>query len=112
MGNDDLGHSALPKLFGAPAYARPPVAPVNPVERPFDPDDLPLEAELTGEELSLVGQLTGRPYGGAAPSEPSPAPRDGLRLLHGRPFRLRVPGSGPKDRGSGPKDGGSCPPNG
>ncbi len=54
MGNDELGHSALPKLFGAPAYARPPVAPVNPVERPFDPDDLPLEAELTGEELDLV----------------------------------------------------------
>ena len=105
MGNDDLGHTALPKLFGAPAYARPPVAPVNPVERPFDPDDLPLAAELTSEELDLVGQLTGRPYGGAAPSEPSPAPREGSRMLRGRPFRLRVPGSRPKDGGSSPSNG-------
>lgn len=105
MGNDDLGHSALPKLFGAPAYARPPVAPVNPVERPFDLDDLPLEAELTGEELDLVGQLTGQPYQGAAPSEPCPAPRENSLVLRGRPFRLKVPGSRPKDGGSSASDG-------
>jgi hypothetical protein len=105
MGNDDLGHSALPKLFGAPAYARPPVAPVNPVERPFDPDDLPLEAELTSEELNLVDQLTGRPYQRAAPSESSPAAREGSRLLRGRPFRIKVPGSRPNDDDGSPSNG-------
>ena len=38
----DEHHVALPKLYGAPAYARPP-APVAVTERPFDPDQLPLE---------------------------------------------------------------------
>ncbi|MCJ7709323.1 MAG: hypothetical protein MUQ32_00685 [Chloroflexi bacterium] len=105
MGNEDLGHSALPKLFGAPAYARPPVVPAKPVERPFDPDDLPIEAELTGEELDLVGQLTGRPYQGAAASEPEPAPRKGTPMLRGRPFRIKVPLGRPKD-GGGTASGG------
>lgn len=99
MGNDDLGHSALPKLYGAPAYARPTVVPVKPVDRPFDPDDLPIEAELTGEELDLVGQLTGRPYHGAAVAEPEPAPRQGSPMLRGRPFRIKVPLGRPKDGG-------------
>ena len=39
---------ALPKLYGAPAYARPPkIAPES--ERPFDPDDLPIAAERIGD---------------------------------------------------------------
>ncbi len=99
MGNEDLGHSALPKLFGAPAYARPSVVPAKPVERPFDRDDFPIEAELTGEERDLVVQLTGRPYEGAAASEPVPAPRKGPLMLRGRPFRIRVPLGRPKDGG-------------
>jgi hypothetical protein len=40
---------ALPKLYGAPAYARPP-APVSPAPRPFDPDQLPLQVYQTEEE--------------------------------------------------------------
>ena len=40
---------ALPKLYGAPAYARPP-APVAAASRPFDPDQLPLELYRTEEE--------------------------------------------------------------
>ena len=99
MGNDDLGHSALPTLYGAPAYARPPAVPAAPVERPFDPDDLPLEAELTSEDLERVGQLTGRPYQGAAPAEPVPVPREGSPRLRGRPFRIRVPGRRSKEGG-------------
>jgi hypothetical protein len=40
---------ALPKLYGAPAYARP-KAPVSPTPRPFDPDQLPLQVYQTEEE--------------------------------------------------------------
>ena len=89
MGNEDRVHVALPKLYGAPAYARPPVVAAEPVERPFDPDELPLEAELTREEREIVNQLPARSYHGAAPTEPLPAPRDGSPMLLGRPFRFR-----------------------
>jgi hypothetical protein len=52
----DEQHVALPTLYGAPAYARPPgVAPA--VERPFDPDELPLEAEQTDEERTFTSTL-------------------------------------------------------
>ena len=37
----DEQHVALPKLYGAPAYARPP-RPAAVADRPFDPDDLPI----------------------------------------------------------------------
>ena len=45
---DDERAIALPKLYGAPAYARPPVV-VTPAERPFDPDELPLAVHQTGD---------------------------------------------------------------
>jgi hypothetical protein len=48
---------ALPKLYGAPAYARPPrVVPES--ERPPDPDDLPIAAEQTEEERALAEAIT------------------------------------------------------
>ncbi len=89
MGNEDHVHAALPKLYGAPAYARPPVAPVRPVERPFDPDELPLTSELSQDERALFEELVARPYDGAASSDELPAPRPGPSGLRGRPFRLR-----------------------
>lgn len=47
---------AFPKLYGAPAYARPPrVVPES--ERPFDPDDLPIAAEMTDEERAVASRL-------------------------------------------------------
>ena len=52
----DEQHVALPTLYGAPAYARPPGA-VPPNERPFDPDELPLEAEQTDEERTFTSML-------------------------------------------------------
>ena len=52
---DEHGHVALPKLYGAPAYARPSVVPANPVPRPADPDDLPLVADMSAE---LTAELT------------------------------------------------------
>jgi hypothetical protein len=54
-------HVALPQLFGAPAYARP--APiVEPAARPFDPDALPLAAEMSDEERAFVATLPERAW--------------------------------------------------
>ena len=88
--NDEQVHVALPKLYGVPAYARPPVVPVAAVERPFDPDDLPLEAERTREEQTLASELTAHPYSSVAAGDP--AHTSGGGILRGRAFRLRVPG--------------------
>ncbi len=57
----DEQHVALPRLYGAPAYARP-VAPVADGPRPFDPDDLPIEAFQTDEEHVLVSTLPARAW--------------------------------------------------
>ena len=59
-------HVALPKLYGQPAYARPPRH-VAVADRPFDPDDLPIEMEQTPEERHLLESLPARSYaaGGA-----------------------------------------------
>jgi hypothetical protein len=96
--NEERGIGAMPKLYGAPAYARPPVQPVNPIDRPFDPDDLPLEAERTDEDAQLVNQLQGHAYDTVATADPLPAGHDGSTKLHGRPFRLRLPGRGQAGR--------------
>jgi hypothetical protein len=89
---NDERHMALPKLYGQPAYARPSIVPVAPVERPFDPDDLPLEADQTHEERELVTQVPGAPYTGGQAGEPVAVPagggREGSPMLRGRPFRL------------------------
>ena len=52
----DEQHVALPKLYGAPAYARPP-GPGGDGARPFDPDDLPIEAIQTEEEHGFAATL-------------------------------------------------------
>jgi hypothetical protein len=52
---------ALPSLYGAPAYARPP-GPVPAKDRPFDPDELPLEAHQTEEEREFTATLPARAY--------------------------------------------------
>ncbi len=62
----DEQHVALPKLYGAPAYARPgPV--VATVPRPFDPDELPIEALMTEEDRDFAATLPARAWapGGA-----------------------------------------------
>jgi len=86
----DEQHVAMPKLYGAPAYGRPP-GPAETVERPFDPDELPIEAELTDEEREFKSALPARAYapggitlGGAGQSETSTS--TGLRP---RAFSLR-----------------------
>jgi hypothetical protein len=52
----DEQHVALPKLYGAPAYARPPRY-AEDLDRPFDPDELPIEAARTDEEQEFVSTL-------------------------------------------------------
>ncbi|HET7169906.1 MAG TPA: hypothetical protein VFI69_11970 [Candidatus Limnocylindrales bacterium] len=57
----DEQHVALPKLYGAPAYARPPAA-VATVPKPFDPDDLPIEAWQTEEDREFAANLPARAW--------------------------------------------------
>jgi hypothetical protein len=83
MSADELRHVAMPKLVGAPAYARPAV-PVMQVARPFDPDDLPLQAVMTDEERDL---LENGPALHVAPQPDGSAPAGrlfGLRVLTSR----------------------------
>ncbi len=67
----DEHHVALPKLYGAPAYARP-SAPVATVPRPFDPDDLPIDALMTQDEREFASGLPARAWapGGAIVEQP------------------------------------------
>jgi hypothetical protein len=88
-------HVALPKLYGAPAYARP-VRPVEVLERPLDPDDLPIEAIQTPEERELAAALPARAYA-AAGSRPTgqgaayPATPSGqIPQLRPKPLSLRA----------------------
>jgi hypothetical protein len=98
--NDDRGHGAMPKLYGAPAYARPPVLPVNPVEKPFDPDDLPLEAvrkhEIAEPPPAVQPQAHEQASTAEAVStaEAPPDDNEASRSLNARPFRIRLPGRG------------------
>ena len=77
-------HVALPKLMGQPAYARPP-RPVNEQFRPFDPDDLPLVAEMTDEERDLAASLPTYPGDGPPRADGDRSRKD----LAPRPFLLR-----------------------
>ena len=72
-------HLALPHLYGAPAYARPPRV-VEQVVRPFDPDELPIEADRTDDDALLLAELTGNTW---TPS-PNAKPKQHKRLHIGR----------------------------
>ena len=82
---DEQQHIALPKLVGAPAYARPPsVAPA--VARPFDPDELPIEAFQTDEEREFAAKM---PAGGYS-AKGDHGRRDDRGRLGPRSFSLRA----------------------
>jgi hypothetical protein len=53
---DQQQNVALPRLYGQPAYARPPRG-FAASDRPSDPDDLPLEVVQTDEERRLAERL-------------------------------------------------------
>jgi hypothetical protein len=63
------GHVAHPRLYGAPAFARPPLS-VMPAARPLDPDDLPITAQQTAEERALIERLLGGMYAAADAADP------------------------------------------
>ncbi len=78
-------HVALPKLYGAPAYARPPRL-VEDSPRPVDLDDLPLEAFRSSEDEQILaigsngnGNGHGNGHGGNGHGE----------MLEPRPFSLK-----------------------
>lgn len=61
MSIDEQPPVALPKLYGAPAYARP-APPVAAAPRPPDRDQFPLEAFQTEEELEASALLPAHAY--------------------------------------------------
>lgn len=78
---------ALPKLYGAPAYARP-TAPVTPSPRPFDPDLLPLQVYQSEEEREYAMRLRAHAYSsGESVNSDDGGPAGGP--LRPRRFRLR-----------------------
>lgn len=79
-------HVALPKLFGAPAYARP-SRPAEVVERPVDPDDLPLEFLRTPDDHELAARISGSAFAPTLIATRHQGPQRGLQA---RPFRLRT----------------------
>jgi hypothetical protein len=91
----DEQHVALPKLYGAPAYARPPRH-AEEADRPFDPDDLPIEVMQTPEERDLAAMLPARSYaaGGAQPHGQRGAypatPASQAPTLRPKPLSLRA----------------------
>ena len=84
-------HIALPHLYGAPAYARPPVVVAAATERPFDPDELPIEAHQTDEEREFSTTLPARAYapGGIRLTISDSKGTGGGRDLRPRVFRIR-----------------------
>ena len=88
----DEQHIALPKLYGTPAYAQPtPIVMESP--RPFDPDDLPIEAIQTAEERELLESLPARYYragGSLNRSDRLPTSDDAELSLNPRPLSLRA----------------------
>lgn len=81
MSAEETRHVALPKLYGAPAYARPAVA-VARSDRPFDPDALPLVVAMTDEERVLIER--------GLPPQPEPPMTPPQPTLVARPFSLRA----------------------
>jgi hypothetical protein len=82
---------ALPKLYGAPAYARPP-APVDKSARPFDPDQLPIAAYQTEEERRFAERMPAHSYGsiGTGGDAGNGGDRGAAGGLRPRLFRLRA----------------------
>jgi hypothetical protein len=87
----DEQHVALPRLYGAPAYARP-VSAAPGTERPFDPDELPIEAYRHDEERDVSSELPAYAYAaGGVDLARTPSSGSGHRhRLRPRTLRLRA----------------------
>ena len=86
----DEQHVALPRLYGAPAYARPPTIAAT-ADRPFDPDDLPIEAYQTEEDRAFAATLPARAWapGGVTLDGAGRGHESRLPHLVGRQLNLR-----------------------
>ena len=84
-------HIAMPRLYGAPAYGRPSV-PIASTNRPFDPDELPIEADQTPEEREFSSMLPARAYasGGIDLGRSRATETDSDGELRPRMFSLRA----------------------
>lgn len=78
-------HVAHPRLYGAPAYARPPLS-FTPTPPPLGPDDLPIAAEQTPEEQAAAERLLAAPYG----QTERPSGSDDAPQLRPQPLLLSV----------------------
>ena len=90
---DEHEYIALPKLYGAPAYARPATG-AETTSRPFDPDDLPLESQRTELDQQLVEEFAAPSAVGTAATGERLTPDAGGTngLDRGLPFFRRLPG--------------------
>ena len=86
----DEQHVALPRLYGAPAYARPPTT-ASTVLRPFDPDDLPIEAYMSEEDRAFAATLPAHAWapGGAVIESSGKGKSQAENRLNGRELKLR-----------------------
>jgi hypothetical protein len=85
----DEQHVALPKLYGAPAYARPQSYAVT-ADKPFDPDDLPIEAFQTEEDRAFAATLPARAWApGGANVQGHTSDGHGAPRIQGRQLSLR-----------------------
>ena len=82
---------APPQLYGAPAYSRPPMV-VKPAKRPFDLDELPIDADRTEEERQFASTLSARAWapGGVQPGEHVSTGIGPTHALRPRRFSLRA----------------------
>ena len=85
--SSEENHVALPKLYGAPAYARPPRT-IEQIERPVDPDDLPLEIERTVEEQEFASRIAGSAFAPVLVTTTQNG-HSTHGQLQARPFKLR-----------------------
>jgi hypothetical protein len=90
MDDHEQQHVALPRLYGQPAYARPPRTFVAAARTP-DVDDLPIDAFQTDAEREVAAQLHGGTYE-AARAKGTPAAQLDGRGLQPRPFSLKTIG--------------------
>lgn len=91
MNDHDLPYVAMPKLVGAPAYARPYVSVVS-TERPFDPDELPISAAMTDEERDAIETLpreVWRPGGGISVASVAIRPAAGSDSVGAQQHEIR-----------------------
>jgi hypothetical protein len=87
-------HVALPKLYGAPQYARPPL-PAKVQPRPFDPDEMPIDALMTEDERQIADSLPAHAYAAGGGVFLDDQMRQRLRSIsrrfpRPRPFLLRA----------------------